>query len=182
MIGRPQDSEAPPAYLGYIRLVEGDDIAAALAAQLEEAWSLFFTISEESSLRRYQSGKWSIRQTLSHVTDTERIFAYRGLWFARGLGAELPGYEQDLGVWNSGADGTSWSAHVEEFRRVRLSTISLFQNMPAEAYGRSGTADGNRLTVRAISYVIAGHFAHHLTLLRERYLIDDSARASTDTV
>lgn len=107
---------------------------------------------------------------LNHITDTERAFSFRALWFARGFDAPLPGYDQNIGVAGGGADAISWAAHVEEFRRVRLATISLFQNLPDEAWMRSGTADGNFFTVRAIAYILAGHVTHHLAVLRERYL------------
>jgi hypothetical protein len=114
--------------------------------------------------------KWSIRQVLNHVTDTERAFAFRALWFARGFATPLPGYDQNIAAAGAGADGVSWSAHVEEFRRVRFSTISLFRNMPPEAWTRGGIASEKPFTVRAVAFIIAGHLAHHIAILRERYL------------
>jgi uncharacterized damage-inducible protein DinB len=170
MIGRPEISKTAPQYFAYINQAVGENPIAALNGQLEEAMALFSGISEETSLSRYTQAKWSIRQTLNHITDTERVFAFRALWLARGLEAPLPGYDQDVAVSNAGADGIPWSAHVEEFRRVRLSTLSLFSNMPPEAWMRGGIADGNSFTVRALAYIIAGHTVHHLALLRERYL------------
>lgn len=167
---RPQNSEAAPQYFKYINLVNGDDILAALGNQFEETPALLSEISEEDSLRCYAPGKWSIRETLNHINDTERVFSFRALWFARGFDAPLPGYNQNVGVASAGADVISWAAHVEEFRRVRLATISLFQNLPNDAWTRSGTADGNPFTVRAIAYIVAGHLTHHLVVLRERYL------------
>ena len=107
---------------------------------------------------------------LNHITDTERAFAFRALWFARGFQAPLPSYDQNIAAAGAEADNVSWSAHVEEFRRVRLSTISLFRNLPAEAWTRSGIASDNPFTVRALAYIIAGHVAHHVAVLRERYL------------
>jgi hypothetical protein len=121
-------------------------------------------------LHRYAPDKWSIRQVLNHVTDTERAFAFRALWFARGFDSPLPSYDQNVAATGADADRISWAAHVEEFRRVRLSTISLFKNMPSHAWMRSGIASGNPFTVRALAYIIPGHLAHHITLLRERYL------------
>ena len=170
MIGRPAKSEAAPCYFTYIDQVEGDDVKAVLHAQLEASLSLFSAISEEKSLCRYAPDKWSIRQVLNHVTDTERNDAFRAFWFARNLLAPLPDYDQDVAAAGARADAVAWAAHVEEFRRVRLSTISLFANMPADGWSRTGIASGNVFTVRALAYIIAGHLAHHVRILRERYL------------
>jgi hypothetical protein len=168
MIPRPDTTEATPYYFTYINLVTGDDPLAALEAQLNEP--LLSSISEEKSLHRYAPDKWSIRQVLNHVTDTERAFAFRALWFARGFDTPLASYDQNVAAAGAEADRVSWAAHVEEFRRVRLATLSLFGNLPAEAWTRSGIASENRFTVRALAYIIAGHFAHHVGVVRERYL------------
>jgi uncharacterized damage-inducible protein DinB len=170
MIGRPQAAEAAPYYFTYINQVTGEDPVATVERQLEESLPLLSAISEEKSLHRYAPDKWSIRQVLNHVTDTERAFAFRVLWFARGFDTRLASYDQNIAAVGAGADAISWAAHIEEFRRVRLATISLFWNMPAEAWSRSGIASDNRVTVRALAYIIAGHLTHHLAILRERYL------------
>jgi DinB superfamily len=149
MIPRPQTAEAAPYYFAYINQVTGDDPLAALDNQLEESHALFSAISEEKSLHRYAPDKWSIRQVLNHVTDSERAFAFRALSFARGLESPLPSYDQNVAASSAEADRVSWAAHVEEFQRVRLSTISLFRNMPSQAWARSGIASDNRFTVRA---------------------------------
>jgi len=107
---------------------------------------------------------------LNHVTDTERSFAFRALWFARGFDTPLPSYDQHIAAAGAEADRISWAAHIEEFRRVRLATISLFRNMPPDAWARSGIASDNRFTVRALAFITAGHVTHHLKILRERYL------------
>src|SRR5438132_9932316 len=167
MISRPQTAEAAPDYFNYIDQVTGDDPLGALEKQLEEA--LFSEISEEKSLYHYAAEKWSMRQVLNYVTGTERAFAFRALWFARGLESPLPGYDQNVAASSAEADQVSWAAHVEEFRRVRLSTISLFRNMPSPAWTRSGIASDNRFTVRALARIIPGHFAHHVSVRRERY-------------
>jgi hypothetical protein len=170
MIARPQSTEVAPYYFTYINQVTGDDPIAAIENQLAESQALFAKISEEKSLHRYAPDKWSIRQVLNHITDTERAFAFRALWFARGFDSPLPSYDQNVAATGADADRISWAAHVEEFRRVRLSTISLFKNMPSHAWTRSGIASGNPFTVRALAYIIPGHVAHHIALLRERYL------------
>ncbi len=170
MIGRPQSTEAASYYFTYIDQVVGDDIISIIEGQLDDALDLFGRISNEASLYRYAPDKWSIRQVLNHITDTERAFAFRALWFARGFEAPLPSYDQDIAASGAAADRIMWSAHVEEFRRVRLSTISLLRNLPPEAWMRTGVASDNPFTVRAMAFIVAGHVAHHLAILRERYL------------
>jgi hypothetical protein len=170
MTGRPEKTEAAEYYFTYIDQVDGDNAEPVMTLQLEETVELAAGISEEKSLYRYAPEKWSIRQVLNHITDTERAFAFRALWFARGFDAPLPGYDQSVAAAGAEADRVSWLAHVEEFRRVRLATLSLFANLPAEAWLRSGIASGNPFTVRALGFIIAGHWAHHAKILRERYL------------
>jgi hypothetical protein len=170
MIGRPETSEAAPYYFTYINQVQGENPLRVIEAQLDEALSILTGISEEKSLYRYASDKWSIRQSLNHVTDTERIFAVRALWFARGLDSPLPDYDQNIAAAGAAADGIPWAAHVEEFGHVRRASIALFRNMPIDAWTRSGVANNNRFTVRAMAFITAGHLAHHLKILREKYL------------
>ena len=170
MIGRPDKTETAVYYFTYIDQVIGEDAAPLFASQLEDSLKLLSGISEEQSLYRYAQDKWSMRQLLNHVTDTERAFVFRALWFARGFDAPLPGYDQEIAAAGAAADSFSWAAHVEEYRSVRESTIALFQNMPAGAWMRTGIASGNPFTVRALAYIILGHVEHHLKILRERYL------------
>jgi hypothetical protein len=131
---------------------------------------LFNGISEEKSLYRYAAGKWSIREALNHVNDTERVFAFRALWFGRGFSEPLPSFDQNVGASAAQADERPWSAHVQEFQKIREATLALFRNLPDEGWGRSGVASGNSVTVNALAYIIAGHFAHHIAILQERYL------------
>ena len=169
MMGRPESSEAAPYYFTYINRVAGEDIIPVLFNQLEETLALCAKVSEERSLHRYAEGKWSIRQVLNHITDSERMFAFRALWFARGFETALPSYDQNIAAAGAEADSTSWAVHVEEFRRVRLSSISLFENMPPKAWTRGGLASDNYFTVRALAYIIAGHLAHHASLMLRDY-------------
>ncbi len=157
MIGRPENSEAAPYYFTYVNQVHGDDPAGIIGDQLEESLGFFSGISEEKSVYRYAPEKWSIRQVLNHLSDTERAFAFRALWFARGFTTSLPSFDQNVAVVGADADRIELKAHVEEFRRVRLSTISLFSNMPPEAWARKGIASDNPFTVRALAYIIGGH-------------------------
>ncbi len=170
MIGRPLADEAAPYYFTYIDQAPGDDPVALIEAQLEPHVAMFSSICEEKSLHRYAAGEWSIRELLNHVSDTERAFAFRVLWFGRGFQSELASYDQAVAAAGAAADRVAWCAHVEEFRRVRQSTISLIQNMPPEGWARSGVASGHYVTVRALAYVIAGHLAHHARVLKEKYL------------
>ena len=98
------------------------------------------------------------------------MFAFRALWFARALPEPLPSFDQDIAIARAAADERSWSSHIEEFRGVRAATLALFQHLPTEAWARRGVASGNPFTVRALAFITAGHVAHHLRLLRERYL------------
>ena len=163
-------NEAAPYYSRYINLVPSDNILQTLETQFDETLEFLSGISEEQSLHRYAPDKWSIRQLLNHVNDTERVFMYRAFWFARGFDTPLPGYDQDVCAVTAKADQFSWANHIEDFRGIRLSTLSFFRNLPADACQGSGIASDNPFTVRALAYITAGHVAHHLTILRERYL------------
>jgi hypothetical protein len=167
---RPSPDEAAPYYFTYIDKVPEGDVLATLERQLGEASAFIAGISEERSPHRYAAGKWSIRQVLNHINDAERLFAFRALWFARGFQDALPSFEQDQAVAAAGADAVAWSLHIEEFHGVRLATLALFRNLPAEAWSRRGVASGNPFTVRALAFIAAGHLEHHLRVLRERYL------------
>ena len=170
MNGRPAATETAAYYFTYIDQVTGDDALAVMERQLPESLARFGGISEAQSLHRYAPGKWSMRGLLNHVTDSERAFAFRALWFARGFTAPLPGYDQNIAAAGAAADSVAWSAHVDEFRSVRQSTIALFRNLPAEGWMRAGIASDNPFTVRSLAFIIAGHLAHHVAILRERYL------------
>ena len=170
MRGRPHESEVASLHWKYIDKVEGDDPIVALERQLPAAIFLFEGTPEERSLFRYAPEKWSLRQSLNHVTDMERVFAYRALWFGRGFTSAVEGFDENAGEAAAHADRVSWAAHVEEFQQVRRATISLFRNMPEEAWSRSGVANGNLISVRSLAFLAAGHVEHHLKIVRERYL------------
>ena len=170
MRGRPEPNEAVEHYWKYINRVQGDDPIGALERQLKESLPFLQSIPEEKSVFRYAPGKWSMREALSHVTDTERSFAYRALWFGRGFRTPLEGLPENEAAEAARADRIPWAAHVEEFRQVRLATLSLFQHMPEEAWRCSGLVSGNPITVRALSFLTTGHADHHFAIFRERYL------------
>jgi hypothetical protein len=164
------ENEAAPYYFRYINLVPGENIVETLQGQLTSTMPFLQGISEERSLSRYSPDKWSIRQVLNHVNDGERVFLYRVLWFARGFKDPLASFDQDDCVASAGADDVSWASLVDEFRGIRLSTLSFFQNLPDAAWSRSGVASDNHVTVRALAHIIAGHLAHHRNVLEEKYL------------
>ena len=166
---RPQTTEAAPYYFQYIDLITTDEIVPAMESQMGETLQFLEGISEEQSLKSYAPGKWTIRELVNHVNDGERLFLGRAFWFARGFQDPLPSFEQDRAVQAAQANKTPWAELVEEFRTVRLSTLSFFRNLPDEAWSRSGVASDNPMSVRAIAYIIAGHVAHHTQVLKEKY-------------
>jgi hypothetical protein len=170
MQGHPEPNEAAPYYFKYIDRVQSDDIVGALEAQLDETLAFLSGIAEEQSLHRYAPDKWSFRQVLNHVNDTERLFLFRAFWFARGFDSPLPSFDEKVSAAAARADEVSWVRHVEEFRGTRLATVTFFRNLPAEAWMRSGIASDNPFSVRALAYLAAGHAAHHFAILQERYL------------
>jgi DinB superfamily len=170
MRGRPAAGEFAAYYSTYVDLITSDDVVNVLEIQLDTTMDVLTGISEEQSLHRYAADKWSIRQLWNHVSDTERVFVYRALWCARGFDAALPGFDQNVAVPAAAAEKFSWASHVEDFHAVRTATLTFFRNLPGEAWGRSGVANGDPVTVRALAYIIAGHLAHHVAVLEERYL------------
>jgi hypothetical protein len=170
MIGVPARTEAAPYFYTYIDRISSPDVVGRLETQLPETLSFLRGISEEKSLHRYAPEKWSIREILSHVNDAERVFLFRAFWFARGFSAPLPSYDQEAGAVTAHADEFPWTRHVEEFQSLRLATLAFFHNLPAEAWMRSGTANNNPFTVRALAYILAGHVDHHVAILRDKYL------------
>jgi len=170
MTGRPAANEAAPFYSTYIDRIASDDVLATLEAQRHTTLSVIANISEEKSLHRYAPDKWSIRQLLNHVSDAERVFLYRALWFARGYDTPLPGFDQNIAVPHAAADQFSWSSHVADFNAVRAATLTFFRNLPDDAWTRTGIASDNPVSVRALAYIIAGHVAHHVAILEDRYL------------
>ena len=167
---RPQTTEAADYYFKYIDLIPSDEIVPAIKEQMGQTLAFLKGISEEQSLQTYEPGKWTIREVLNHVNDGERLFLSRAFWFARGFQDAMPSFDQDVAVQAAHANNTSWAQLVDEFQTVRAATISFFDAMPAEAWSRSGVASDNPVTVNALAYIIAGHAAHHVNVLRERYL------------
>jgi hypothetical protein len=171
MIGAPKRDESAPYYYGYIDRISTNDITAFLHDQMAETLKFLDGFSEEKSLFSYAPEKWCAREVLNHINDTERELLFWALWFARAIDVPLPGFGQETAVAASGSRDCSWSRHIEEFRTIRLATHSFFLNLPTVAWLRTGVAGGDRFTVRALAYVIAGHVSHHVAILRQRYLL-----------
>lgn len=170
MVGTPQRTEAAPYYFTYIDRIPNPDVVSVLESQLDPALDFLHSISKEKSLSRYAPGKWTIRQVMGHINDTERMFVFRAMWFARGFETPLPSFDQDIAVAGAQSDAISWARHMQEFREVRRATLSFFRNLSPEAWARTGTASGNPFTVRALAYIAAGHLDHHMAIVRERYI------------
>jgi hypothetical protein len=168
---RPERTEAAEYYFKYIDQVAPGDIRATLETQGTEVMALLDGISEERSRSRYAPDKWTIRGVVAHINDTERLFVFRAMWFARGLDSALPSFDETIAMAHAGADARSWRSHVDEFAAIRAATVALFRHLPDEAWPRRGTASGNPFTVRALAHITAGHVAHHVTILRERYQV-----------
>jgi uncharacterized damage-inducible protein DinB len=170
VVTRPESSEYPDDVAEYVNLVRHSNIVTGLLAQLDDTMSLLHTVSAAQSLERYSPGKWSIRDVLGHIIDSERIFTYRALRIARGDQTPLPGFEQDDYVKTASADRRTWGSLKEEFELQRRSTVAFYANLEPEAWLRVGTANKNAISVRALAWVTAGHELHHDRVLRQRYL------------
>ncbi|GGF06693.1 alpha/beta hydrolase-fold protein [Hymenobacter cavernae] len=158
-------------YAAYIRHIpEGADPIAQLQAQFWQVQQLAGTLSDEQAGLAYAPGKWTIKEVLVHILDTERIMAYRALRFARGDQQNLPGFEQNDYVPNSGANDRPLTDIIAEYAAVRAATIALFRTFTPTQLDRAGTANNGPASVRALVYIVPGHEAHHLNVLRERYL------------
>lgn len=170
-IEKPGAGEYVPYAERYIGLLPDDGLVLKhLQDNLNATTEFILSLSEEKLNLRYAVGKWTIKEILVHVTDDERIYAYRALRFARNDKTELPGFEQDDYTRYSNANARGVRDILEEFATVRRATISLFDGLDEEALIRTGVADGNRVSVRALAYHIAGHELRHVRIIKERYL------------
>lgn len=168
-IARPESGEYAPYYDRYISLVKGDNILETLDELRRQFVLMMSGRSEEEGNFRYAPGKWTVKELIGHLNDTERIFAYRALRIARGDQTPIEGFEQDDYVRSADFNARSLEEMVEDYIAVRRATLSLLRNLPAEAWTRKGIANNNEVTVRAIAYTLAGHDLHHRRILEERY-------------
>jgi DinB superfamily len=179
VIPRPEPDEAAPFYHGYIDRVVGENITQQLGDQLDRIELLFRNVDDAAALFRYAPGKWSVKEIVGHLSDTERIFAYRLLRISRADPAPLAGFDENAYVPAGAFDERSLSSLLEEFRSVRLATITMAEGLPPVAWTRKGQASGKSISTRAIAYILVGHVAHHLAVLEERYGIAAGSGVST---
>lgn len=170
MIERPIASEYPEYYQPYVNLVPDGDLLSILKGHLAQTVAALEGISEEDGRFRYASGKWSIKEVLGHMTDTERIMSYRLLRIGRGDQTPLAGFEENEYIEGSEFDQLPIKTILEDFTATRNATISLIKNMPFSAWERKGYANNQEQTTRAIAWIITGHAMHHLKIINERYL------------
>jgi DinB superfamily len=167
---KAQPAEYAPYYERYVSLVAEGDLAATLERQLADTLGLLRGLNEEQGNHRYAPDKWSVKQVVGHMIDTERIFAYRALCIGRNDKTALPGFEQDDYVAGAQFDSLPLAHLVDEFAAVRQSNLRLFRGFSDEAWLRSGVASGNPLSTRAAVSIIAGHELYHVAVLKQRYL------------
>lgn len=167
---RPEKTEYNDYYETYMSLVDETEIVAALELQLKEMREIFREISEEKSDFAYAAGKWTIKQLVGHMIDTERIFGYRALRISRGDASPIEGFEQDAYVENAPFEDYKFSELADEFECARRVSISFFRHLGSDAWRLKGTASGSPVSVRALAYMMVGHVRHHTKILKERYL------------
>lgn len=157
-------------FKNYIAMVEEDEVLKALKKSTKQFKKLLQQINEENAHYRYAEGKWSIKEMILHIIDTERIFNYRALCFARNEQQALPGFNHDEYVKYSNADNRSLKSLRKEFFAVRKATYLLFKSFDEAMLQKEGVMNGNKLSVLGIGFVIAGHQQHHINVLNEKYL------------
>jgi DinB superfamily len=176
---RPKTGEYHPYYDRYISLIPGNDIIGTLEKQFPKTIALLSGRTEEESNFRYAPGKWTLKEVLGHMNDTERIMAYRLLRISRGDQTPIEGYEQDDYISDGPFAGLTLAALIEEFKTIRASTLTLLRNLRPQDWTRGGVANKNEISVRALAYVIAGHELHHRSILEERYFGAGQRKAET---
>ena len=168
---RPDATEYASFYAGYVAKVPDGDLLTTLEAQVGEYFQTLNPVTEAKSEFSYAPGKWTIKELLLHVVDAERVFCYRAMRIARGDQTPLPGFDEQAWVPLSGASDRTVADLLGEFRAVRAATLAGLRHLPADSVTRRGTASGKEVSVRGLAWIIAGHAAHHLGILRERYLV-----------
>lgn len=168
-IEKPGPDEYASFYRNYVESLEDQDPLDLLGRQIGTLRGLTETLDEDEEKARYAAGKWSVREVIGHLCDAERVFGYRALRFSRGDQSELQGFEENLYVSEGGADEVPLADLVGELEAMRYANSRLFQRLSPEQWMRSGVASNTHVTVRALAWIIAGHFEHHLGVLRDRY-------------
>jgi hypothetical protein len=166
----PQEGEYESYYTGYVNWVKGKDIPTILIDQVSEIKEFYHKMGEEQSLNAYAPGKWSAKEVLGHIIDTDRMMTFRALCFARGEKAALPGFDQDQYVASAEFNKIPLSDLLEEFELSRKALHRLLKNLPESSYTNMGNANGFKVSVRALFNIIPGHAQHHLNILRQKYV------------
>lgn len=170
-IEKPREGEYAPYVIQYIGLLPDDGLVLEhLQKNFEATREFLRSLPEDLLLYRYADGKWTIKEIMQHITDDERIYAYRALRFARNDPTELPGFDQDEYTRYAGANRRTLEDLLGEMATVRAATLSLYSGLGDDTLMRAGVASGNVMSVRAIAYHIAGHELRHMNIIRERYL------------
>jgi hypothetical protein len=169
-IAPPEFSDYAPYWGRYISLVDGKDVIRALEQQGLETVAMLSSLTEQQGAYRYAPEKWSLKELLGHITDSERVFAYRTLRIARNDPTPLPGFEQDDYVRAAMFGSHALQTLLDEFASVRQASLLLFRSLDADAWTRRGVADQKDVSVRALAYIIAGHELHHRKIIQEKYL------------
>jgi hypothetical protein len=168
---RPEAGEYPAYFDAYLAQVSEPDPIAVMTAQLDEITRFFSVLPRDRADFAYAPGKWTVKEVIGHLSDTERVMAYRALRFARGDGdLSLHGFDENAWVPPARFGTRSLGSLVEEWVSVRRATLALFDSLPAEARGATGIANGRPLSVRTVAFMLPGHVRHHLGVIRERYL------------
>jgi hypothetical protein len=168
-MSRPQPAEYDAYYEKYVSLVPENEVITALAAQPDELGQLFNHVPEEKGTFAYADGKWTVKESLSHIIDAERMFAYRALRISRGDKTPIEGFEQDGYIENSHANRRSIVELLNEFRLLRDANVLFFRNLEAGDWLREGTANNVTVSVRSLAWIMAGHIRHHVAIFQERY-------------
>jgi DinB family protein len=167
--GQPLESEYAADYHGYVSQVSEDEILPVLRSQLDALDVLLGRVAPERETHRYAEGKWSIREIVGHLIDSERVFGYRAFAIARGDRNNMPGFDQNEYISSSPYDRLDLEDLLSEFRLVRLSNIAMLRTLDEASWTRVGTANDNQVSVRALAFIIAGHVRHHMGVLRDKY-------------
>jgi DinB superfamily len=170
VIERPRPGEYAPAFERYVSRVPETDVMAALARQTSELPAALGAVRGEGERYRYAAGKWSVRELVGHVIDTERIMGYRAVCVARGETLSLPGFDEKAYAANATFDDYPLAELLDEFVQVRQAHLSFFRHLSPEAWPRTGVANQNPISVRALAWVMAGHVRHHMAVLEQHYL------------
>ncbi|MBT8290636.1 MAG: DinB family protein [Muriicola sp.] len=167
-----KEHEYNPYYRAYIEALGEVDLMKTLRKQIKNYPQFLASIPEDKLNYQYAEGKWTVAEVLLHVLDSERVFQYRALRFARKDQTPLPGFDQDLYVPQSGAGNRSLDSIIEEYKAIRQSTITLYESFEEDILKRKGVASNSNMSVAALGFIICGHQRHHRNILRERYLQD----------